>query len=210
MDRTRCPPCAPPASAWSPPLAVLTALVCSLRCRAWCDTPPDAVEIYRVLPYQPPGHLGRVSYSVPPLYLDGCSPDPFQVGKRTVYFQLYCHSGFSPLHSALGVGVFRISLCVLRTHDHVTWVPTLYLRTPAPPQNLSILPVFYGRRRTSHRGLSPGPHSAWRSPLPTLSSGLSQTELCNTIYGMHFRENPIQVLSLFDCIPADFLLNRWV
>ena len=41
-------------------------------------------------------------------------------------------------------------------------------------------------------------------------SGLSQTELCSTIYGMHFRENPIQVLSLSDCIPADFFLNRWV
>ena len=38
--------------------------------------------------------------------------------------------------------------------------------------------------------------------------GLSQTELCNTIYGMHFREDPIQVLS--DCIPADFFLKRWV
>ena len=41
-------------------------------------------------------------------------------------------------------------------------------------------------------------------------SGLSQTELCTTIYGMHFREDPIQVHSLSDCIPADFFLNRWV
>jgi len=41
-------------------------------------------------------------------------------------------------------------------------------------------------------------------------SGLSQTELCDTIYGMQFRENPIQVLSLSDCIPADFFLDRWV
>jgi len=90
------------------------------------DTLLDAVEIYRILPYLPPGHLGRESSSVSPLYLDGFSPDPFQVGKRTVYVQLHCHSGFSPLHTALGVGVFRISLCVLRTHDHVTWVPTLY------------------------------------------------------------------------------------
>ena len=90
------------------------------------DTLPDAVEVYRILPSLPPGHLGRVSSSGPPVYLDGLSPDPFQVGKRTVYVHLNSHSGFSPLHSALGVGVFRISLCVLRTHDHVTWVPTLY------------------------------------------------------------------------------------
>ena len=80
------------------------------------DNLPDAVETYRVLPYLPPGHLGRVFSSAPPLYLAGFSSDPFQVGKRTVYVQLRCHSGSSPLHSALGVGVFRISLCVLRTH----------------------------------------------------------------------------------------------
>jgi len=80
------------------------------------DTLPDAVEVYRILPTLPPGHLGRVSSSGPPVYLDGLSPDPFQVGKRTVYVHLNSHSGFSPLHSALGVGVFRISLCVLRTH----------------------------------------------------------------------------------------------
>jgi len=93
------------------------------------DTLPDAVEIYQILPYLPPGHLGRVSSSVPPLYLDDFSSDPSQVGKRTVYIQLHCHSGLSSLHSALGVGVcevFRISLCVPRTHDHVKWVPTLY------------------------------------------------------------------------------------
>ena len=41
-------------------------------------------------------------------------------------------------------------------------------------------------------------------------SGLSETKLCNTVYGMHFREDPIQVHSLSDCIPADFFLNRWV
>jgi len=42
--------------------------------------------------------------------------------------------------------------------------------------------------------------------------GLSLTELCNAINGIHFREDPIQVLSLSDCIPADFFLNRrvWV
>ena len=90
------------------------------------DNLRDAVEIYRVLPYLPPGHLGRVFSSAPPLYLAGFSSNTFQVGKRTVYVQLHCHSGFSPLHSVLRVGVFRISLCVLRTHDHVTWVPTLY------------------------------------------------------------------------------------
>ena len=81
------------------------------------DTLPEVVEVYRLLPSPPPGHLGRASSSGPPLYLDGSSPDPFQVGKRTVYVHLHCHSGYSPLHSALGVGLYRISLCVLRTHD---------------------------------------------------------------------------------------------
>ena len=114
------------------------------------DTLPNAVEVYRILPSPPPGHLGRVSSSGPPLYLDGFSPDPCQVGKRTVYVHLHCHPGFSPLHSALGGGVFRISLCVLRTYDHVTWVPSLHqveissTQTPAPTQKLSSLPVFYG------------------------------------------------------------------
>jgi len=43
-------------------------------------------------------------------------------------------------------------------------------------------------------------------------SGLSQTELCATIYGTHFREAPIHVLPLADtdCIPVEFFLNRWV
>ena len=41
-------------------------------------------------------------------------------------------------------------------------------------------------------------------------SGLSQTELCTTIYGIQFREDPIQVFPLSDCIPVDFFLNRWV
>ena len=90
------------------------------------DNLPEVVEVYRILPSPPPGHLGRAFSSGPPLSLGGSSPDPFQVGKRTVYVHLHCHSGYSPLHSALGVGVYRISLCVLRTHDHVTWVPTLY------------------------------------------------------------------------------------
>jgi len=96
------------------------------------DNLPDAVETYRVLPYLPPGHLGRVFSSAPPLYLAGFSSDPFQVGKRTVYVQLRCHSGSSPLHSALGVGVFRMSFCVLRTHDYDSLVPTLYQEGEIP------------------------------------------------------------------------------
>jgi len=41
-------------------------------------------------------------------------------------------------------------------------------------------------------------------------SGLSQTELCSSIYGTHFQEDPVQVLSLSECIPPDFFLNRWM
>ena len=44
----------------------------------------------------------------------------------TVYVQLPCHSGYSPLHSALGVEVFHISLFVPCIHDHITGVSTLY------------------------------------------------------------------------------------
>ena len=61
-----------------------------------------------------------------PLGLNDLHYDPAHVGKRTVYVQLHCHSGLSPIHSVLGVGTFRISLCVLRTLDHVQWSPTLY------------------------------------------------------------------------------------
>jgi len=54
-----------------------------------------------------------------------------------VYVQVY-------YHSALGVEVFRISLCVLRTHDHVTWVSTLYQgeitsKDMRPPSNALLL-----------------------------------------------------------------------
>jgi len=90
------------------------------------DSLPSVVEVLRVLPFLPPGHLGRVPVPGPPLGLNGLHYDPAHVGKRTVYVQLHCHSGFSPLHSVLGVGAFRISLCVLRTLDHVQWSPTLY------------------------------------------------------------------------------------
>ena len=72
------------------------------------------------------GRLGCVPIPGPPLGLNGLYYDPAHVGKRTVYVQLHCQSGFSPLHSVLGVGAFRISLCVLRTRDHVTWSPTHY------------------------------------------------------------------------------------
>ena len=90
------------------------------------DSLPSVVEIFRVLPFLPPGHLGRVPVPGPPLGLNGLHYDSAHVGKRTVYVQLHCHSGFSPIHSVLGVGTFRISLCVLRTLDHVQWSPTLY------------------------------------------------------------------------------------
>eukprot|EP01033_Poteriospumella_lacustris_P017816 gene17816-12766_t len=41
-------------------------------------------------------------------------------------------------------------------------------------------------------------------------SGLSQSELCSSIYGTSFQEDPVQVLSLSECIPPDVFLNRWV
>jgi len=84
------------------------------------DTLPESVEVYRVSPFLSPGHLGRVIRSGPPLSLSGCSPDPNDVGKRTVYVHLHCHAGYSPLHSVLGSKTYRIS------NDHLSWKPTLY------------------------------------------------------------------------------------
>jgi len=90
------------------------------------DTLPESVEVYRASPFLPPEHLGRVIRSGPPLTLSGCSPDPNHVGKRTVYVHLHFHAGYSPLHSVLGSGTCRISLCVLCTNDRLSWTPTLY------------------------------------------------------------------------------------
>ena len=42
------------------------------------------------------------------------------------------------------------------------------------------------------------------------NSELSQTELRSSIYGTLFQEDPVRVLSLSDCVPPDFFLNRWV
>ena len=101
----------PHRSGLPPPLSTMNSL-------------PSVLEVLRVLPFFPPGHLGRVPVSGPPLGLNALHYDPAHLGKRTVYVQLHCHySGFSPLHSVLGVGTFRISLCVLRTLDHVQWSP---------------------------------------------------------------------------------------
>ena len=41
-------------------------------------------------------------------------------------------------------------------------------------------------------------------------SGLSQVELCSSIYGTQFREEPLQFLPLAECVPGDFLLDCWV
>ena len=59
------------------------------------------------------------------------------------------------------------------------------------------------------RSLS-GPALGMAPALAYAISGLAQTELCDTIYGMHFREDLIQILPLSDRISADFFLNRWV
>eukprot|EP01042_Synura_sphagnicola_P036517 gene36517-biopygen8334 len=62
------------------------------------DTLPESVEVYRASPFLPPGHLGRVIRSGPPLTLSCCSPDPNH----------------------------DITLCVLRTNHHLSWTPTLH------------------------------------------------------------------------------------
>ena len=73
------------------------------------DSLPSVVEVFRVLPFLPPGHLGRVPVPGPPLGLNGLHYDSAHVGKRTVYVQLHCHSGFSPIHSVLGLSLIHIS-----------------------------------------------------------------------------------------------------
>ena len=41
-------------------------------------------------------------------------------------------------------------------------------------------------------------------------SGLSQTELCFSIYRTQIGEHPITVIPLAECVPGDFFLDRWV
>ena len=230
------------------------------------DSLPSVVEVLRVLPFLPPGHLGRVPVTGPPLGLTGPYYDPAHVGKRTVYVQLHYHSGFSPIHSVLGVGTFRISLCVLRTLDHVQWSPTLYQgEVPAnttrptsqslllagvlrglwesdPEADLRDLDIYLPDQslvksfrsppasfsnevveclfEAAHIHVTPSRrlcYAATPSDLSTRSlsgpalemalasayaiSGLSQTELCSSIYGTLFQEDPVQVLPLSECIP---------
>jgi len=239
------------------------------------DTLPESVEVYRASPFLPPGHLGRVICCGPPLTLSGCSPDPNHVGKRTVYVHLHCHAGYSPLHFVLGAGTYRISLCILRTNDHISWTPTLYqgeipskstrptnwvlllagtlrgLWEPdpeadvrdldiylpdqalvtsfrSPPESFSneVAELLYeiahlhlsSSRRVCHAA-TPGDLTSGSLTGPALGmalasayavSGLSQVELCSSIYGTQFREQPLQLLPLAECAPGDFLLDRWV
>ena len=39
-------------------------------------------------------------------------------------------------------------------------------------------------------------------------SGISQVELCSSIYGTQFHEQPLQFLDLAECVPGDLLLDR--
>jgi len=100
------------------------------------DTLPESVEVYRASPFLPPGHLGRVIRSGPPLTLSCCSPDPNHVGKRTVYDHLHCHSGYSSLHSVLGSGTYRISLSVSYAPTTISLGHRPFIRARSPPRAL--------------------------------------------------------------------------
>ena len=43
-----------------------------------------------------------------------------------VYIALHTSTGFSPLHSAVNYGTFQISLCLLYTHDHLSWTAEVF------------------------------------------------------------------------------------
>ena len=51
----------------------------------------------------------------------GESVDPLHV-----YLALHTSTGFSPLHSAVNYGTFRISLCLLYAHDHLSWTAEVF------------------------------------------------------------------------------------
>ena len=94
---------------------------------ATLDSLPEVVEVHRVVPFLPPGHIGRPSHAHPgSIPSDRFFESPPVGARRTVYVHFHCSAGFSPLHSVLGTGTFRMSLCVLSTDDHVTWTPTLF------------------------------------------------------------------------------------
>ena len=81
---------------------------------ATLDSLTEVVEVHRVVPFLPTGHIGRPSHAHPgSLPSDRCFESPPAGARRTVYVHLHCSAGFSPLHSVLGTGIFRI--CLLYT-----------------------------------------------------------------------------------------------
>ena len=74
-----------------------TVLACLLLYPPWTVS---RLEVLRVLPFLPPGHLGRVPVPGPPLGLNGLHYDPAHVGKRTVYIPVsYTHLTLPTIYS---------------------------------------------------------------------------------------------------------------
>ena len=113
------------ASPSSSRLVRLIAPVSLLHWPPWIS--PGSCRSAQGCSLSPPGHIGRPSHAHPgSIPSDRFFESPPVGARRTVYVHFHCSAGFSPLHSVLGTGTFRMSLCVLSTDDHVTWTPTLF------------------------------------------------------------------------------------
>jgi len=79
-------------------------------------------------------------HTYPPSYVGMADPKPCltapapliltsggkSLGPLHVYLALHISTGFSPLDGAVNYGTFRISLCLLYTHDHLSWTAEVF------------------------------------------------------------------------------------
>jgi len=150
--------------------------------RARQDILPEAMEILRVSPILPPGHIGRNFCSGPPLSLSGYSPDPTHMGRRTVHVQLHCH--FRSLPDSFSNESRSASLRSRPSPSHRF------------QKSLLCFNAFCGSFALAF-GTALGMALASIYAI----SGLSQGELCSTTHGLEFRDAPITFFLSWSVFP---------